>query len=286
MTVPPGWHLALARAAGRRVTMLVGGVDTGKTSLATYLANGLRQRGFRVGVVDADLGQSEIGPPTTIGLGLVGRALDRLGDSDVAGLAFVGSTSPRGFVTATVAGTRQMVERAAALGLDRVIVDTCGLIDGPLGRALKTRKIEAVAPDLVICLEREGECGFMSDPSTAILRLPVGGQASSRSAAERRRHRGAALEAYFRAAMPRRLLVSDLTFRSMADGAAETRRDLDLEGALVGLDDDAGHTLGLGVIRAADDHGLLIDTPVYDVDIAGVRLGGQGSAHRLDEVTR
>ena len=286
MTVPPGWGLALERAAGRRLTMLVGGVDTGKTTLATFLANGLRQRGFHVGVVDADLGQSEIGPPTTIGLGLAGRHLDRLADADLAGLAFVGSTSPRGFVAATVAGTRQMAERAAALGLDRIVVDTSGLIDGPLGHALKTRKIEAVAPDLVICLERDGECGALCDPSRTTLSLPVGDDTRSRSAAERRRHREAALEAYFRRAMPRRLAISDLTLRSMADGAAAPRLDLGLEGALVGLDDDAGHTLGLGIVRAADDGGLLIDTPVYDVDIAGVRLGGESSAHRLDEVTR
>jgi polynucleotide 5'-hydroxyl-kinase GRC3/NOL9 len=287
MTVPPGWDLALARAADRRVTMLVGGVDTGKTTLATFLANGLRQRGLQVGVVDADLGQSEIGPPTTIGLGLAGRPLDRLGDAEVAGLSFVGSTSPRGVVAATVAGTRQMVERGTALGLGRIIVDTSGLIDGPLGRTLKARKIEAVGPDLLVCLERDGECGFVSDPSALILRLPVGEHVRSRSTGERRRHRDAALEAYFRNARSRRLAVSRLTFRSMADGAvAETRHDLELEGALVGLDDEAGHTLGLGVVRAADDRCLLIDTPVYDVDIAGVRLGGQDSVHRLDEVTR
>lgn len=289
MTAGPGWELALERVAGERLTTLVGAVDSGKTSLATFLANGLFLRGFRVGVVDADLGQSEIGPPTTVGLGLVTRVLTGLGDADVAGLSFVGSTSPQGYVASTVAGTRQMVERATALGIERVIVDTCGLIGGPLGRALKRRKIEAVDPDLLICLERDGDCEFLCGPTSArpVLRLPVGEHVRVRSAAERRRHRESALEAYFRRAAPRRLTVAGLTFRVMAD-RAEVRGGLEaeLEGALVGLDDAAGGTLGLGVIRDADERTLLVDTPVYDVDVAGLRLGSESVVHRIQEVTR
>ena len=45
--------------------------------------------------MDADLGQSDIGPPTTVGLGRVRLPVERLGDAEVVGLYFVGSTSPR-----------------------------------------------------------------------------------------------------------------------------------------------------------------------------------------------
>jgi len=289
MTVGPGWDEALERATSRRVTILVGECDSGKTALATFLANGLRRHGFRVGVVDADLGQSEIGPPTTIGLGLVQRPLTRLGDAEVAGLSFVGSTSPHGHVASTVAGTREMVERAIALEVERIIVDTSGLIAGPLGRALKQRKIEAVDPDLLICLERGEECAFVGRVSEGreLLRLPVGEHARTRSTAERRRYRESALAAYFRGAGRRRLAVAGLAFRATADRTeALGCFDEGLEGALVGLDDAAGKTLGIGAIRAADGRALEIDTPVYDVGIAGLRLGRQGSVHRIREVTR
>jgi len=289
MTVGPGWDLALARAASRRVTMLVGDVDSGKTSLATFLANGLRTRGLCVGIVDADLGQSEIGPPTTVGLGLVQRTLARPSDADVAGLSFVGSTSPEGHVASTVAATREMVERAMALELDRIIVDTSGLVAGPLGRALKQRKIQAVDPDLLICLERGEECSFADSlpERRDLLRLRVSEHARPRSAAERRRYRESALATYFTGAERRELAVAGLTFRATADRAeALGCFDAGLEGALVGLDDAAGKTLGIGVVRAADDRVLTIDTPVYDVGVAGVRLGRQSSAHRIGEVTR
>src|SRR2546426_10020532 len=156
MTAGPGWERALERAARSRATLLMGDVDTGKTSLATFLANELYRTGFRVGVVDADLGQSEIGPPTTIGLGRVRRRLDRLGDAEAAGLCFVGSTSPAGHVEATVVGARRMMERGAALGCERLLVDTSGLVAGDPGGHLKRRKIERLGPDLVVCLGRAG----------------------------------------------------------------------------------------------------------------------------------
>ena len=81
-----------------------------------------------VGVVDADLGQSDIGPPTTVGLGRLCPPVERLADAEVLGLYFVGSTSPQGHLLPTVLGTRMMTEKALRLGLDRVIVDTSGLV--------------------------------------------------------------------------------------------------------------------------------------------------------------
>ncbi len=281
MTAEPGWDSALGRAAGSRLTLLVGGVDTGKTTLATFLANGLLARGFRVGVVDADLGQSEIGPPTTIGLGRVTRALGRLGDADVEGLFFVGSTSPRGHARSTIAGTQRMTERAFALGFERVLVDTCGLIDGPLGQILKSGKMERLDPDLVICLGRQEECEAMlgryaGRDRPAILRLAVGGHARRRSALERRRHRQTALVAYFRGAAPRRFAVSQLAFHVTSDGAGGSFQDPDgLERVLVGLDGTRGDTLGLGAFLAVDavDRTILLDTPVAVSHVVRLRVG-------------
>jgi polynucleotide 5'-hydroxyl-kinase GRC3/NOL9 len=284
MTVAPGGARTLEHAVRSRLTLLLGDIDTGKTSLATFLANELCRRGFRVGVVDADLGQSEIGPPTTIGLGWVRRPLDRLGDVEVVGLFFVGATSPAGHVGATVTGTRRMVDQGATLGCERLLVDTSGLIAGDLGRGLKQAKIERLDPDLVICLERARECeailrGFSGRARPEILRLPIGEGLRRRSAEARRRHREGALDAYFQGAVTRRLPLTGLGWRRMSDGHHDGRVPLarldGLEGAIVGLDDAAGDTLGLGAIRAVDavERALAVDTPVRDAPIAGLRWG-------------
>ncbi|HXJ84558.1 MAG TPA: Clp1/GlmU family protein [Candidatus Methylomirabilis sp.] len=280
MTPERGWDRALECAARSRLTLLVGGVDAGKTSLATFLANGLFARGFRVGIVDADPGQSEIGPPTTIGLGAVTRSLFRLGDADLAGLSFVGSTSPQGHVRATIAATQQMTDRAFALGFERVVVDTTGFIEGPSGRILKHGKIERLRPDLVICLERQEECEPIlrmceQKGRPEVLRLAVGAHARRRSAAERRRHRQAALDAYFHDATPRSLSVSALALRLVSDRSDPMSGPDRVEPALVGLDDASGDTLGLGVFRAVNglDRTLLVDTPVHEGEVAGLRAG-------------
>ncbi|MGH7279683.1 MAG: Clp1/GlmU family protein, partial [Candidatus Rokuibacteriota bacterium] len=69
------WAPAAEAAAGVRVTLVVGESEAGKTSLVAALGNALIARGLSVAVVDADVGQSEIGPPATVGLGRVTRPM-------------------------------------------------------------------------------------------------------------------------------------------------------------------------------------------------------------------
>src|SRR5438874_7044368 len=148
---------ALEAAAQARVTLILGTSDTGKTFLTARLAAALAARGERVAVVDADVGQSEIGPPTTVGLGGVSRALARLADAEVLAVEFVGDTSPVRYIRETAEATGRLVRRALSAGFERVLVDTGGLVEGPLGLALKRAKIRAVDPDLVLVLQRRDE---------------------------------------------------------------------------------------------------------------------------------
>jgi len=148
---------ALEAAARARVTLILGTSDTGKTSLTARLAAALAARGERVAVVDADVGQSEIGPPTTVGLGRVSGALARLGDAEVWALEFVGDTSPVRYIRETAEATGRLVRRALDAGFERVLVDTGGLVEGPLGLALKRAKVRATDPDLVLVLQRREE---------------------------------------------------------------------------------------------------------------------------------
>src|SRR5919109_4035532 len=138
---------ALEAAARVRVTVIVGAGDTGKTTLAAQLASALAARGARVAVVDADVGQSEIGPPATVGLGAVSRRLGRLRDADLIALEFIGDTSPVRRIGQTADATGRLVRRALAEGFAHVIVDTGGLVEGALGLALKRAKLRAADPD-------------------------------------------------------------------------------------------------------------------------------------------
>jgi polynucleotide 5'-hydroxyl-kinase GRC3/NOL9 len=237
------WTGALAGAREARTVLVLGGSDTGKTSLVTGLADALLAGGESVAVVDADLGQSEIGPPTTVGLGRLRARVARLAEAEIAGLHFVGATSPRGHLLETVLGTRRMTERAFELGVDRVIVDTSGLIHGEFGRLLKQAKIDLVAPDLVVCLQRDGECEPILRPYAEgrpprIIRLGAASAARHRSAEERRQHRERALRAYLVGARPLTLDLTRVVLRGPALYAG-TPLSLHETEALARLLDDA-----------------------------------------------
>jgi len=120
--------------------LLVGGVDVGKTTLARAL-----HRLVGGEVVDADLGQSVIGPPTAITLGTY--------EAGMRDGYFVGDTTPRGHLLYALCGAKRMVQRACR----PVLVDTDGYISGQAGRAYKLALVEALDPDLVILLPRGEE---------------------------------------------------------------------------------------------------------------------------------
>jgi polynucleotide 5'-hydroxyl-kinase GRC3/NOL9 len=166
------------------------------------LANTLQAQGRRIAIVDADVGQSSLGPPATIGLGVAGQPFQSLQELAPAGLYFVGATSPRGHLLPVIVGTKRMVDRAQRMEVDQVIIDTCGFISADGGQALKHYQIDLVNPDVVVCLQRAHECerillAFRSCQRPRILRLRASHACRRRSMEERRLHREWALRRYF-----------------------------------------------------------------------------------------
>jgi polynucleotide 5'-kinase involved in rRNA processing len=274
--MPPSddWRTALEQTLGARVIMVIGATDTGKTTLVAALAGELASRGARVGVVDSDVGQSEIGPPTTVGLGRVQAPVARLAEATPVAMQFVGVSSPARDIGGVVEATRRMTDRARAEGFDHVLVDTGGLVLGWPGRLLKQRKVAAVDPDLLLVLERGDECGpnlrtYEGAPRPRVLRLAARGRPRSRSQSTRRRHRALALDRALRDARSLDLERSAVTL--------ELPRGLhpaDAVGALCGLEDARGNTLALGIVEdvSADRVRVLAALPRAP-HVARIRIG-------------
>ncbi|HSV73637.1 MAG TPA: Clp1/GlmU family protein [Chthonomonadales bacterium] len=195
------WTPAL-EACAPGVVMLVGDVDTGKSTLAGLLASACAEAGLRTAVVDADLGQSEIGPPTCVGFAMVAERVERLSDLAPHALSFVGSCSPAGAGMEVTVATVSMVRAAREQGAETVIVDTCGMVRGPAGRRLKQAQMAAVRPDTVVILERAAECAHVVAPlrysrHTRVFRLPVPACIQRKSAVLRTHRRAARFARYF-----------------------------------------------------------------------------------------
>lgn len=271
----PGPDAAALEAAARvRVTVIVGAGDTGKTTLAARLASALAARGARVAVVDADVGQSEIGPPTTVGLGAVTRPLARLSDADVVALEFIGDTSPVRRIGPTADATARLVRRALAEGFAHVIVDTGGLVEGALGLALKRAKLRAVDPDVVIVVQRRDESEPLARAVSgaerpAVVRVPALPAATRRTQTQRRLYRDRALERYFDSAAS----ISVPLGRVVTRGPLGAPPVAIVEGLLVGVVGPEGNTVGVGRVRGVEGDRVIIDTPVAPAQIAQVVTG-------------
>lgn len=165
MAVTPEWEEVtgeILRTPG--VAMVIGGVDTGKTRFCVELVNAAAELGLPGAVVDADVGQSEIGPPGTIGLGLAEKPVEALTDLKFKRLHFVGATSPAGHLLECVIGASRMVDAAREHGAALIVLDTTGLVDGPIGRKLKTYKTDLVRPDYLVGIQKRHEIEHLLAP--------------------------------------------------------------------------------------------------------------------------
>jgi len=278
----------IAQSSG--VFMLIGGLDSGKTTLGRSLAEAALGAGQQVAYLDADIGQKTVGPPGAVGLKLIRTPEDlepeRLGRPDA--LYFVGATSPEGQLLPLVVGAGRLLARARELGADTIVADTSGLVSGVYGQMLKFHKVEALQPDVVIGLQRGAEL----DPLLGILQrffaadvigLPVHPEVVPTSVDERAHKREVALQAYFAEPL-QRWKVKPTVFMPALPSLFEQAA---LDRLVVGLSDGKGDTIGLGYLEhSAGDGVLRLVSPVPDapkaLKLGSFRLEADHRVRRVD----
>ena len=188
---------------------MVGSIDTGKSTFCRFLVDQGVSQGLRVGLVDTDIGQSQIGPPTTIGVKILSQNPD-WDTVEADSLYFVGWISPEGHLLQCVTGVRLMVDTAFKAGADCVVIDTTGYVKGMGGVALKRQKIEIIQPRYLVCIQRAGEldaivAGFNAFRSMKIYRLSPHQSVTSKTVNYRRKYREARVNRYFSETVEARL---------------------------------------------------------------------------------
>ncbi|MCS7139604.1 MAG: Clp1/GlmU family protein [Candidatus Nezhaarchaeota archaeon] len=200
-TIPKEWLSFMDVALkGRRLVIALGHVDSGKTFFITYTANKLFARGLRVSVVDCDVGQSNIGPPTTIGLGVLDRQVPFLDELHPTSAYFVGSTSPAGHLLPMVVGSSKLINEAKRVS-DVVLVDTPGMVYGGPARAYQLHLVESISPDVIVALQRSDELKHLTNQFKAlgyeVVELPASPWVRQRDREDRRMLRERAFYNYF-----------------------------------------------------------------------------------------
>lgn len=159
-TIPPSWESAVNTVLSYEkpvVVMIMGSIDLGKTSFCTYLANKALKAGHQVVIVDADLGQSDLGPPTTIGSCRVTKPIKDPFEIDAENICFIGATSPSSAVNRVIEGLTHMKEKALQNNTDVLVINTDGWVDGEDAVRYKIALTERISPNIVVGVQEQNE---------------------------------------------------------------------------------------------------------------------------------
>lgn len=267
ITPAEGWGSVLAYM-DRGTILVLGGPGTGKTTLARWLLGQLDRGLDRVALIDCDPDNAHIGVPGCLGLALTGPW------QAPAAQWFVGAPEPVSRTLQTVTGVVRLAERARQRGAQAVLLDTSGRVDGAEARRLKVQLAQATGADQMVALERQHELSpllaLLAAEGRETRRIGVSGMAREKTPEEQRGHRESRFAAHFQAAKtrlfsPRRIFRPDWTVAKKDDLS---------EGLVVGLLDGEGFCLGLGKVDAIHADRVEVLTPVADVPVVRIQIGG------------
>ena len=146
--------------------LVLGASDTGKTTFCRFLVDCGCATSLKTVLVDADIGQSQIGPPTTVGMkryvlpqkNKTPQSEDNISETDTNknadALYFVGAITPQRNLLPILTGTRLMVDSALDLASEFIVIDTTGYIHDGAASMLKQQKIDLIRPNHVVCIGR------------------------------------------------------------------------------------------------------------------------------------
>lgn len=243
--------------------MIVGDVNTGKTTLAHKLFAVASNYHKRIAFLDLDLGQSSTFLPGTLNLSLF---KDSGYDKKTY---FVGKMSPSGVVEDVLKGVHLFKNYILRVDPKFVVVDTTGYVKGEEALKLKRMKAEILSPSLVIILGWGNEDIV---PLFETLNPVLGGRILTftpsskvrvRDAEERRKYRESLLRVYFERAYLRKLNINDVSIIWGGYNVEESGFLKSLVGRYTGILGGDGFAVGCGLVKDVVGEEISILTP-YD----------------------
>lgn len=235
------WGTAIEALAGLRGSVIVlGAPGAGKSTFSLYLLQKLRHRVERLAFVDCDLGQSHLGPPSTMNMAIVSKGDGALGELKPDCMRFVGSVSPSGFLLQTVVSAKKLVDKAFENGATLVIIDTSGMVYGGAARELKFHQFELIGPKAIVALQRTSEIEHILTPLEkqgvcAVLRLKAPAMAKLYTREQRRKLRCERFASYFKDSNLIEVDVGTISIYGSYFGVGELLEEVDRQYYSAGL---------------------------------------------------
>jgi polynucleotide 5'-hydroxyl-kinase GRC3/NOL9 len=251
-TIPESWIKPLEAILSVQkkpvVVLLLGKIDSGKSSYCTYLVNKLVNGKCRVAVLDGDLGQSDIGPSGTVGYALISKPVTDLFNLRLKNAFFVGVTSPVTTMAKTIEGLASMKAEVLEKQVDFVVVNTDGWVSGDVAVSYKTQLVKELNPDVIVGVQVEDELSSLIAvlQNASVIMVDPSSSLSPRSAEKRKLLREMTYARYMKNAKLRNYPISQITIEPRE---ALPKYQEPEKGLLVGLYGSGNKFLGIGVLR-------------------------------------
>lgn len=195
--------------------IVLGPVESGKTSLSAFITNYLLREGFNVYLVDADIGQADVAAPCTISVAIPKRPFIWQRELEPTTLKFVGCTSPQYCSAQLISAFQELInELALGSGKNALVVDTDGWVSTHQALELKQLMIKILKPTHILILDENLYSYFrnvVKSRDMEVIFVPRPRVVRERSRDDRRYLRGASYSKLFVNARRVKLNLSELT---------------------------------------------------------------------------
>lgn len=260
MIPEPEWNKVLEKVRQCKKIIILGEVDTGKSTFARYLITSILKERKPLCFIDSDIGQSSIALPATIAVKVYNEvALPQENTDEIVidfdRIYFVGFTTPSICPELFIQEFTEAVKFAEKLDVI-TLVDTTGLVSGEMGKNLKLKKISILKPDLVIAFNRAGELNhIISEITSETIILTPSKNVAPRNPFKRAEYRMKKFKKYFKNAET--VAVEKRLFKGQ-------KLPKTPQGTILGIFKDE-ECIAVGVIEDIDKENVIFFCPPLDI---------------------
>ena len=262
------------------VTMIIGHSDTGKSALCAYLMNELIKRKRKVRVIDADIGQAEIGPPTTLASSTPSLPRPTLSNLEPDRIFFVGHNTPSFVQSQVLNGIKRLLSPEQA-GI--TVINTDGWIRDSAAILYKKHLISRIKPDVIVGIGSKSSLNPIVGTTGILTNLVESPRVIiPRTRTERRQIRKNGYQRFLSNSTLHNLELDNTKLRLRESvSQALSKNNSDLTNIVLGLLNDKGFMQQIGILESATSSSLTvysrtINQPVT-VEFGYVRLSRDGS---------
>ena len=284
-TIPPSWRDAadvLVRTRG--LAVILGDVDSGKSTLSTFLANTCIDHRVQTSVIDGDVGQADIGPPTTTSSSTVNKHIVNLQELRPERSYFVGDTSPSSIPDKLVQSITHLKDKIPTRS-EITILNTDGWVREDEAVEHKLKLLDRLRPDLVLALGLDHELDHILElQKRPTLRLESSSFARRRTREERKKAREEGYRRFL--GNPKHLDLRLNTIKlKMFNAPKQERLDqaTSHRGTITGLLDEKGELLSIGRIERIGNGIVRIVTSAEQTPTT-LELGAVILSSRFEEI--